>query len=261
MTKTKAIFAAVIVVIVAGLSVLFWYLNENGVIDSKENESDSNLMSESTAYDNDSTTGNEFNDDTTAVSKEEETQENNQNAEIAQNEVINEFLSVFSRTYFSENKEYSEKYTDTYELIRFAYAYTSVNNPSLIKTEHIDDDIGYYYAISADTVNDVLMKYLGITVGKKSVFTEDTYTFFRYSDGSFYMPAADGLGYVNVAIADSVIESDDTIAVEFSIYSAGVTADMTSRQAKANGEKYASGRAEIAVKDGNYILSYYKITQ
>ncbi len=265
MNKAKAIFAAVIVVAVAGASAVFWQLNEKGIIGNEEETT--------TAYSADS----EVNTKASEINNENKDTENSntvtestaalddKNTTVSydtKNEDINEFLSVFSKVYFSEDKAYSQSDYDTYELIRFAYSVTLMNNSSAVTLARVDDEIGYYHKISADTVNEVLEKYLGVTVEKKSVYTEKTYSFFKYSEGCFYSPAADGIGYVNTTISDSVTEIDNILYVDFTVYASGVTTDMTSQQARrASSDNYAVGSAKIDVSDGKFTLIYYEIEQ
>ncbi|MBQ8210729.1 MAG: hypothetical protein IJZ35_09120 [Clostridia bacterium] len=262
MNKAKAIFAAVIVIAVAGSSAILWQLNDKGVIGSQENEDENTLSTVATTNSNQDYNKSE-NDNNDTPENDDVADENNDAPAVSDVSTtdINEFLTVFSKVYFSENKAYSSGSPDTYELIRFAYSNAMMQGGSLVTTEYEDDDIGYYNKISATAVNDTLDKYFGKTVANESVYTEKTYSFFKYSDGYFYTPAADGISYTNVSIADSVSQSGNLVSVEFSIYSSGVTTDMTSQQARrASNDRYASGKAEIYVNDGSFTLKYYEVT-
>lgn len=257
MNKAKAVFAAVIVTLVAGSSAVLWQLNDKGVLGTPDDENVNTTVSTTVADKNNNSDKDDTEDKTTGTT--EASAENNDASSLSTTE-INEFLTVFSRAYFSEDKAYSASKADTYELIRFAYTDIKINNASLVTVESADDEIGYYHKVSASEVNKTLKKYFGKTVKEESVFTEKTYSFFRYADGYFYTPVADGIGYANVSIADSVTEDKNMIYVDFSIYSSGVTTDMTSQQARrASEDRYATGKAEIAVNNGEWILRYYEI--
>lgn len=267
MNKAKAIFTVAIVAVVAGASVILLHLNKNGTI-GKENGDDDNILttvattlgSENNDKDdeNETLTSNDENSD----SVDENNGQNSANSDSASTKSINDFLSEFSKVYFSENKAYSSDKADAYELIRFAYTYTMNNNQSRVTTEYIDDDIGYYNKISEKDVNDVIGRFFGKTVKSESVYTEKTYGFFKYENGYFYTPAADGVNYRNVCITDTFSQSGNVITVEFSVYSSGVTTDMTSQQARrASNDRYASGVAKINVENGKYTLKSYKITK
>lgn len=257
MNKAKALFAAAIVVAVAGSSALLLHFNEKGVIDFQDGNNDGNVLTTVATTNSNSYQDNQDDDSDDAVTEAVDDAVSDEKISTTD---VNEFLSVFSKVYFSENNTYSMNNADDYELIRFAYSYAMMNNRDDIKTEYVDDEIGYYNKISASYVNDVLSRYFDKTVSKESVFTEKTYSFFKYSDGYFYTPAADGISYTNVSISDNIAYDDNIVSVDFSIYSSGVTTDMTSQQARrASEDRYATGSAKFHVEDGNYILRYYKI--
>lgn len=267
MNKAKAVFTAVIVAVVAGASGVLWYLNDSGNLATQTGGDDSVLTTVATTVGNADNNVNEDADTPVDDAQddidgyEDDNAQGGADSSAVSTKSINDFLSVFSKVYFSEDKAFSADKPDTYQLIRFAYTYLMSNNESNISTEYINDDIGYYNKVSVNDVNRILDKYFSSSVESESVYTEKTYAFFKYSDGYFYTPAADGIDYKNICIADSYSQNGDIITVEFSVYSSGVTTDMTSQQARrASNERYASGTAKINVDGDNFTLIYYNIT-
>lgn len=281
MKKAKAIFAAVVILVVAGASAGAWYLNENGYIGGKDetpsdetsayiesvgddigyNNDDDHNSNDAPDVDTDKETTTSSDEETT-VPESEKTTASGKEQQSYDRTNINEFLSVFSRVYFAENTPYSYGNYSNYDVLRFAYSHIFRTDRDSIVTKKTADNIGYYFGVSFDDVNEVLKDYLGITVSRESVYTENTYAFFKYEDGYFYTPAAEGIGYTNLAIADSVKEKDgnsDVISVSFTVYSDSVRTDMSPEEAAGNGEKYASGTAELKKSGNSYILRSYKI--
>lgn len=240
MNKAKAIFAAGIIIIVAGASTVLWFLNDSGIIG---NDSTTAYTEEAENQDNDNAVenDNQKEDD----ESEQQTQLSNKKTEIAESE-INEFLTTFSKVYFYEKGTAFDisKYSD-YDLILFAFSHIRCTEKSLITLVQRDDSIMYYNGISAEKVNEVLMKYFDTSVSEESVYTENSYAFFSYSDGYFYTPAADGLSYKNKAVADLVEYDDDQMTVKFTVYS--------------DEEIYADGEAKIQIKNGEMKLVYYSV--
>lgn len=272
MKKAKALFAAGIIVIVAGASALCLYLNDNGKLSfCNENAvTEENAVAPDAEYDyvleddepeKNVAEENVTNQTTTEVSADDK-EETPEDAEKVDTVAINEFLSTFSRLYFCNNDKHSEKNPDKYEMLKFAYLYAEVfENGAGIRTEIFDDDIGIYNGIGEEDVKRITEKFFGMSLKSESVHTENDYQFFMYSDGYFYTPAADGVGYVNLSVADFAVKNGDTITVSFTVYSDGVSCDMTSEQAKKKGTVYASGKAEIQVKDDNYRLISYSVKE
>ena len=268
MKKAKALFAGAMIVLIAGTSAVFWYLNDRGVIGEKK-DAVSDEFVVSGAYDDPyyNEKGENAPEPDGEDGEQGETQNGGTGTTAAQNadadgvasESVNRFLSNFSLVYFAETEPYTAGSRSNYELIRFAYAHTRRLNPGAVVTKQTSDAIGYYYGVPYDAVNDVLKNYLDVTVGEESVYTESDYAFFRYEDGYFYTPAADGVGFCNRVVADSVAENGDTLTVAFTVYSDGVSYDMTASQAHASGEKYASGSAKIKKSADGYILLAYRI--
>ncbi len=267
MNKAKAIFTVAIVAVVAGASAVLWHLNDSGSFGTPGGDDDNILTTVATTVGSDNNDKDDKNEiltsnDGNSDSVDENDGQDSANTDSVSTKSINDFLSEFSKVYFSENKAYSSDKADAYELIRFAYTYTMNNNQSRVTTEYIDDDIGYYNKISEKDVNDVIGRFFDKTVKSESVYTEKTYGFFKYDDGYFYTPAADGVDYRNVCITDTFSQNRNVITVEFSVYSSGVTTDMTSQQARrASNDRYASGAAKISVENGEYTLKSYKITK
>lgn len=277
MKKAKALFAGAMIVLVAGTSAVFWYLNDRGIIGDKKdavsgeyvvsavqndddpyyyNEKENNAIDSPDDDERDETENSE-NKTTAADEKNDDAQDDD--ADDVSYEAINTFLSNFSLVYFSEASPYSTGNSSTYELIRFAYAHTRRTDPGSLVTKQESDEIEYYSGISYETVNTVLQEYLGVTVDRESVYTEKNYAFFRYEDGYFYTPAADGVGYSDLVILDSAVENGDATTVSFTVYSDGVSCDMTAAAARENGEKYASGSARLKRSGDGYILLAYEI--
>lgn len=245
MNKAKAVFSGAMILVIAGASGVCWYLNDKGII-GKESVSqpeayveyeDNNYNENANYYGNSSNNSGEKAETTT-------TAENKPIDTVSEND-INEFLTVFAKVYFSENTAYNPESRSTYELIRFAYSHIKRTEPSLIKTIQSADEISYYSGVPADEVNAVLEKYLGVTVPHESVYTENDYSFFKYSDELFLAPAADGLPFVNTAVCDKITETENTVNAQFSVFS--------------NGEVYATGEAKIEKTDTGLILVYYNI--
>ena len=242
MNKAKAIFAAGIMVIVASSSAALWYLNDNGLIGNEittayvgENEDHNDDIQENDVQKEDNE--NEIHSQTPDNPEE--------NVEVDESE-INEFLSTFAKVYFAENMTAFDidKCSD-YDLILFAFTHIRCTEKSLITLVQRDDNIKYYNGIAADKVNEVLDKYFGVSVADESVYTENSYAFFSYSDGYFYTPAADGLPYKNNAVVNSVEYSDDMIIAKFTIYS--------------DGEFYADAEAKLRMENDELKMIYYSV--
>lgn len=274
MNKAKAMFTAGMIVLVAGASALGIYLNEKGIIGNDSDNTQSSNVEEDNEYVNNGddynyNENNNYNDKSEITendknnNQDDDKKENNDKKENDDNtdyKQINEFLSVFSKLYFSENKKYSEKSADSYELLRFAFQYEKIiNNRNRIVTKVSDDQIGVYDGMDAAIVESIIEKFFCISVERDSVYTENTYSFFKYEDGYFYTPAADGVGFDNIAIVKSVTENGALLSVEFAVYSDGVTTDMTALQAGQSGTKYADGRAELRKTSDGYVLTYYSL--
>ena len=240
MNKAKAIFAAGIMVIVAGSSAALWYLNDKGLIGNEittayveENEDHNDDIQENNAQ---------------TENDEKETQSQTQvnpdeNAKVSEDE-INEFLS---KVYFAEHlTAFDIDKCSDYDLILFAFTHVRCTEKSMITFVQRDDSIKYYNGIPADKVNEVLDKYFGVSVAQESVYAENNYAFFSYSDGYFYTPAADGLPYKNNAVVNSVEYSDDIIIAKFTIYS--------------DGEFYADAEAKLRMENDELKMVYYSVT-
>lgn len=247
MNKAKAIFSGAMILAVAGASATCWYLNDKGVIGGEVETPTTQAYvdyDDNDDYNNQNNYNNDDNED--AVKEETTTAEKTEKIDISE-DAVNDFLSVFSKVYFSEKEKYTPDSRNTYELIRFAYSHLKRTDDEAVEIRQLDDSIGYYSCVSFDDVNDVLEKYLGVTVPAESVFTENDYAFFKYSDGYFMTPAADGLPFINTCVADSIDIDDDIIKVRFGIYS--------------DEDRYASGEAEIKITDDGMNLLYYSITK
>lgn len=246
MKKAKALFAAGIIVVVAGMSAALWYLNDSGKLYS---ESTTDIYADE--YKNNDSE--DFADDISPADSEkndEKQTELTQNITDANKEVdedaINEFLSVFANVYFAEQGNgFDIKKCSDYELIQFAYLHIRNTDSSSVILEQRDDDIMYYCGVPFEKVKSVIEKYFGVEIAKESAYTENDYAFFRYSDGYFYTPAADGLAYENIAVADSVEYRNEYIVVRFFVYSGD--------------EKYAEGEAKIQIQENNMNLVSYHI--
>lgn len=244
MKKAKALFAAGIIVIVAGMSAALWYLNDSGKLHN-ENTTE-NYVDE---YENNDNENNEDNISPDDKNEQEQTEVQSTTAD-AEKDVdeseINEFLSAFANVYFAEQGSgFDIKKCSDYDLIHFAYLHIRNTDRDSVKLEQRDDNIMYYYAVPYDSVKNVVEKYFGVQISKESAYTENDYAFFSYSNGYFYTPAADGLAYENTAVADSVEYGNEHVVVRFSVYSGD--------------EKYAEGEAKIQIKNNNMNLVSYRI--
>ncbi len=244
MNKAKAIFAAGMIIVVAGASTALWYLNDKGIIGT---ENTTAYVQENENYDNAEQKNNVQQENDENENQQQMQTEADEKEQIDESE-INKFLSTFSKVYFAEQGTAFDinKYSD-YDLILFAFSYIRSTEKSLITLEKRNDGIMYYNGISAEKVNEVLNKYFGVSVAAESVYTENDYAFFSYSDGYFYTPAADGLAYKNYVVADSVEYENDLITVEFTIYSGD--------------DVYADGEAKIDVENSEMKLAYYCVNK
>ncbi len=244
MNKAKAIFSGIMIIAVAGASAACWYLNDKGIIGGEAETTTEQSYVEYDDKENYDNQDENYNDSNAEDVKEETTTVKTENIDVSA-DAVNDFLSVFSKVYFSEKEKYTSDSNNTYEIIRFAYSHLKRTDDEAVKIRQLDDSIGYYSCVSFDDVNEVLEKYLGVTVSPESVFTENDYAFFKYSDGYFMTPAADGLPFINVAVADSIDVENNVIKVRFGVYS--------------DDEKYASGEAEIRITDDGMNLVYYRL--
>ena len=244
MKKAKALFAAGVIVVVAGLSAAMWYLNDSGIlhngnttetyIDEHNNNDGGNIEDNNSFEDNNDEEQTEVQQTTAETVKEVDETE------------INEFLSAFANVYFAEQGSgFDIQKCSDYELIQFAYLHIRNTDSESVILEQRDDSIMYYYGVPSDSVKDVVEKYFGVQIPEESVYTENDYAFFSYSNGYFYTPAADGLAYENTAVVDSVEYRNNHVIVRFSVY----TGD----------EKYADGEAKIQLSNNNMNLVSYHI--
>ena len=245
MKKAKAFFAVGMIVVVAGLSAAMWYLNDSGILhngNTSESYVDEN---------NNNNDGGNVEDDVFPEDKNEQEQtEIQQTTDAAEKDVdeseINEFLSAFANVYFAEQGSgFDIQKCSDYELIQFAYLHIRNTDRDSVRLEQRDDSIVYYYGVPSDSVKNVVEKYFGVQISEESVYTENDYAFFSYSNGYFYTPAADGLAYENTAVADTVEYRNDYVIVRFSVYSGD--------------EKYAEGEAKIQLSNNNMNLVSYRI--
>lgn len=282
MRKAKGLFAVAVILIVAGASGALWYLHDAGRLGGEKEsehrsiiwrEDEDNAVEKDRNDTNDGksdsvdvpiavgTTNTNANDSETILAEHTTTNPGNLNTD--ENEIdhvsVNEFLSIFSRVYFAESQPYAGGSGSSYERIRFAYSHLRRTDKSVIVTKEEDDDVRYYNGVSIEDVNNVLEKYLGVSVGRESVYTENDYMFFKFEDGVFYTPATDGVGYTNLAVADTITADGERINVDFTIYSAGVDCTMTSETAEKTGEKYKSGSATLRITNHGYILDAYSV--
>lgn len=270
MKKAKAFFTLGIITIVAGASAVCLYLDNKGMLSFSEDMS----VVETTAAVQDDYYGNEYENNEEApepdVNNDEQKDENSgniQNEEAADEKPekldaasVNEFLSIFSGLYFSERYDYSQDNFNSYELLKFAYLYAVRHGDSDgIVTGYPDDEKGMHNGIEASEAERIISDFFGVEISRESAFTENSYQYFMYRDGYFYTPAADGISHVNVTVADTVVKNDDSISVAFTIYSEGVTSDMTAAQAKKYGTVYAKGEAELVRTADGYRLVRYSV--
>ena len=231
MNKAKALFALGIIVVVAATTGALLMLNENGKLGNSQSET---TTVQQTEY------------NTVQTTTEAQTTEIAEETTLFSDDEINSFLTVFSNVYFAEQKgSFSAKAADPYDLLLFAFLHTRNTDKAAITTKQADDAIGWYSCISIEKVNNVLDEYFGLVVDAESVFTENDYDFFRYENGYFMTPAADGLAYRNYCVSDSVVRSGDSIIVQFTVYSGN--------------DKYASGEARIKTSENGMRLDLYKV--
>lgn len=270
MKKARGMFAVAVILIVAGASGVLWYFHDSDKL-GREKESEQNSViwqndGDDVAEDkrNDNNDGYDGNnsgktDDPDAYIADSTTVHTSTDKNETDNTAVNEFLSIFSRVYFAENQPYSSSDRSSYELIRFAYSHLRRMNPSVVVMKEENDAVRYYNGVPIEEVNKVLGEFLGVKVKQESVYTENDYMFFKFENGVFYTPATDGVGYTNLAVADTVEADGDMIKVDFTIYSDGVDCNMTSETAEKTGERYKSGKAVLRVGDNGYILESYSV--
>lgn len=126
----------------------------------------------------------------------------------AEKREINLFLSNFSEAYYDPDDNY---YTSSAEQkINFAYLHAKINSPSYVIYEN------GYSGISAANVDKILYRFFGSTV---SHTTPANSKWWRYKNGNFLIPSADGESYPDFSIATSMIANGNgTYTVEFNIY-------------------------------------------
>ena len=127
----------------------------------------------------------------------------------AEKREINIFLSNFSEAFYDPDDSY---YTNPDEQkISFAYIHAKLNSPKKILWE------GSYYGISAENVDAILYRFFGETVPHK---TPSGSKWWKYQNGKFLMPAADGESYPDFSIATNMlVNADGTYTVAFNVYS------------------------------------------
>ncbi len=237
MKKAKAAFVGFMIAAVVGVSGFCLYLNKNGTFGWEKSTETQEYIEQNENNDSENIyAGNNKTDD--EQDNEEEI------PEVAEDE-INDFLTVFAKSYFSENESYSSENYDTYELIRFAYSYISYTDKALIEYRKAED--GSYNCVSTDKVNEILEKYLGVTVPEKGVYTENAYSYFKYEDGYFLTLAADGLPYINVAKAEKITQDGSDVSVEFSVY--------------CGEQLYSEGEAKIEIIGDGLLLKQYSVNK
>lgn len=246
MKKTKALFASMIIIVVAAASAGLWYLNENGKLGSEE---ESQVQTTIDTQNEDENGGNSGPDDNGSNNENETTTGKNEETTASADADIpdtDSFLTAFSNVYFAESTgKFDINNCSDYELIMFAYLHIKNTDKSLLSQEKREDNIVYYTKVSYDDINEVVKEYFGVSVEKESVFTENDYEFFRYENGYFFTPSADGIAYTNTVKTDTVAVAGDIITVEFTVYSGS--------------SEYASGEAKIRKTADGMILQYYRI--
>lgn len=117
---------------------------------------------------------------------------------------INVFLSNFSEQGFQAYP------CDDYDLINFGYIYAKINNREVLGIE------GYEYYVHKADMDSILNRFFGAT----AQVSEGTATqWMRYSNGTYYFPAADGASYSYCTVATSMVDNGNgTYTVDFAIY-------------------------------------------
>lgn len=121
---------------------------------------------------------------------------------------LNLFLSNFSEAYYDPDDSY---YTNSDEQkIMFAYLHAIINYNSMRFSE------GAYYGISASNVDTILYRFFGKTVPHR---TPSGSKVWKYKNGKFLIPAADGESYGNFSLATGMYPNGNgTYRVTFNIY-------------------------------------------
>lgn len=269
MNKAKASMAGIVIVAVLGASAVLWLLNDRGYIGSSEETTENAVFYEDDGqnYNNsidtddmDSENGENSQDNTVEEQDNEENPEDNQGESQEDIKEINDFLSIFSKYFFAETSgSYNENSYSDYDVLRFAYSYVRDVYGDSVVTKETDNQAGQYLGVPYEKAAEFIEETLGITPERKSAYTESQYAFIEYEDGYYYAPAADGLSYVNTAIADTVSTENGYITVEFTVYSDGVSTNMTGEEAEKQGEFYASGSAKLKKDAGGYLLVEYSV--
>ena len=123
---------------------------------------------------------------------------------------LNLFLSNFSEAYYDPDDSY---YTDPDEQkIMFAYLHSIINYNS-VKNKLYDS---YYYGIPASEVDRILNRFFGKTVPHK---TPSNSKVWKYRDGIFLIPAADGESYGAFSLATGMYPNGNgTYRITFNVY-------------------------------------------
>ncbi len=121
---------------------------------------------------------------------------------------LNLFLSNFSEAYYDPNDAY---YTNPDEQkIMFAYLHSLINyNGSIIYENG-------YYGIYASDVDKILNRFFGTTVPRQTPYNSKVW---KYKNGKFLIPAADGESYGAFSLATGMYPNGDgTYRVTFNVY-------------------------------------------
>lgn len=269
MKKAKAAMAGIVIAAVLGASAVLWLLNDKGYIGASEDPTGNNSVYEDEAQNKDNgidadepanEDGADSPDNTQTGNEEQENQGESNDGAATDPKAVNDFLSIFSKYYFAEaSGNYKENSYSDYDVLRFAYLYVRDVYSNSVVTKDTDNQAGQYLGVPYEKAAEFIEETLGFTPEKKSAYTESQYAFIEYDDGYYYAPAADGLSYVNIAVADSITDENGYVNVEFTVYSGGASTDMTGAEAKEQGELYASGTAKLKKDAEGYLLAEYRI--
>ncbi len=159
-------------------------------------------------------------------------------------------LSIFLSNFAEQSIIlYDEQDKDMSAVAEFAYQWSKINKPSNVEVS------GMFYRIKVDTVISLAKKYYGLKVTPEDLYSypwEDKPGDAHCDDGYYYVPAADGESYNELALVQSVEDAHDgTWRVYFLTYSLDLDAYEDNQGVIPN--RYYALTTEVAADDTSLI--------
>ena len=129
--------------------------------------------------------------------------------------------NIFISNFAEQRHNGAETYTlsadsDIYDLVYFAFKHIKMNSYDDLTVD------GSSYVLSLEKVNTVLDRFFGITLSEekaKEFYNDDYATTEYYGDGNFYLIAADGEIFGDIAVVKEINELEDgTYEMLFDVY-------------------------------------------